>query len=543
MRCILLSLLLAAVPASAQPAAPASAGDPAEAAIRADVTYLASDALKGREAGTADYDTAAAYVIQRMAEAGLAPGAGPLGAPGKWRQTVPLRIATTAAPPVLALVRDGAPVPLAYGVDYAAGAQLDAPRSAIVGRIVFAGLGVVDPATGRDDYRGLDVRGAIVVLLQARVPGYPPAVAAHLGNARVRAKAAAARGAKGVIFIINPIRADGFAAFARSSWQTRRIGWTDTAGRPRDDGAPVIATLSDAGAAKMFAGGALSYAAVQAAERASRPIPTGALAGTIRFTATSRHRRAASANIVGVLRGRDPRLAGEYVVLSAHLDHIGMSPADAVPAGGDRINNGAQDNAVGVALMLQVARLFRADRDRPRRSILFVALTGEEQGLLGSDYLAANAPVPAGSIVADVNLDMPILLSPLLDVVVHGGDRSSLGLVAEAAARDNGLTVAGDWEPEQGRFARSDQYSFASRGIPAISLKSGPAGGSSDRQRAFTRDHYHMPSDDVTQPIRWDAAPLFARLNHGIARRIADADARPRWNPGDFYGTLAAPVK
>jgi Zn-dependent M28 family amino/carboxypeptidase len=190
--------------------------------------------------------------------------------------------------------------------------------------------------------------------------------------------------------------------------------------------------------------------------------------------------------------------------------------------------------------MLEVARLMQAQGIRPRRSILFVALTGEEKGLLGSDYLAQHPPVAAGAIVADVNLDMPVLLAPLRDVVVHGGDRSTLGPLAQAAANAVGLPVAPDWEPEQGRFARSDQYSFAIAGIPAISLKSGPSGGSAELQRQFAQTRYHTPADDLAHPIFWPAAPIFARLNLAILRAIADADARPAWNPGDFYGRLAA---
>jgi Zn-dependent M28 family amino/carboxypeptidase len=222
--------------------------------------------------------------------------------------------------------------------------------------------------------------------------------------------------------------------------------------------------------------------------------------------------------------------------MTAHADHLGVTPG---PDGTDRINNGAQDNAIGVALMLDVARRFQAAGTRPRRSILFVALTGEEKGLLGSSYLVAHPPVPRAAIVADLNLDMPVLLSPLRDVVAHGGDRSSLGTIVVSAAQANGLTVAADWEPEQGRFARSDQFSFALAGIPAVSLKAGPAGGSDDRQRAFARTTYHTPADDLTQPIEWASAPLFASLNADILRRIADADDRPAWNPGDFFGERA----
>lgn len=524
-------LLAALAPTAASPPA-----RPDEAAIRADVAVLASDAMRGREAGTRDFDAAAAYVAARMKAAGLSPGAG-----GRWRQPVRLRATTLDAAPTMVLDRDGQPTPLDLGSDFAAAPPVATGAIAIEGRLVFAGQGVVDPATGRDDFRGLDVRDAIVVMLASRPAGYPPAVAAHLGNPRRRARLAAARGARGVLLLATgPADPAAFARAAQAQWRTRRMTWLDARGRARDEGAPILGTLSPAGAARLFTGAAPPLSAVVAAEAAGEAPPTGALPGRLRFAATTRAQRLASANVVGLLRGGDPALANEYVVMTAHLDHLGILPGPGPDGGGGRIAHGVQDNAIGVALMLEVARRMHAERVLPRRSILFVALTGEEKGLLGSDYLVAHPPVPRVAIVADLNLDMPVLLAPLRDVVVHGGDRSTLGPVAAAAAAQVGLTVAPDWEPEQGRFARSDQYSFAIAGIPAIALKAGPAGDSADRQRAFAATRYHTPDDDLSHPVEWSAAPLFARLNLAILRRVADADARPAWNPGDFYGALAA---
>ncbi|GGB38107.1 aminopeptidase [Sphingomonas metalli] len=523
-RLLWLSLLLAA-PLAAQTVPPEAE------AIHADVARLAADDLRGREAGTPDFDAAARYVVARMAAAGLRPGAGR----GQWLQPVPLALTVATAPPTLVLTRNGSSTALAQGTDVVAVPPPGRRRTALDGRIVFAGLGVVDPTRGRDDFAGLDVKGAIVVLLQSRPDDVPPAVAAHLGNPRQRARLAAARGAKGVLFLAAPALADpaGFAAYAAQQASARRMTWLTPGGTPRDEGAPALGTLSYAGAEKLFAGSALSLPAVLAAEHAGTAIPRGPLPGTLRFAAAARVEKRPSANVVGLLPGSDPALAGEYVVMSAHLDHLGMvTGAD----GATHVAHGVQDNAIGVALMLDVARRFQAERIRPRRPILFVALTGEEKGLLGSDYFATRPPVPRGAIVADLNLDMPVLLAPLRDVVAHGGDRSSLGPIVAAAAADVGLTVAPDWEPEQGRFARSDQYSFAIHGIPAVSLKAGPAGGSDTVQRDFARTRYHTPEDDLAHPVEWTAAPLFARLNAAILRRIADADRRPHWNPGDVFG-------
>ncbi|MDP1027797.1 M20/M25/M40 family metallo-hydrolase [Sphingomonas sp. KR1UV-12] len=536
MRSHILSLLLA--PFLALPAAATSQTiPPEEAPIRADVGFLAADALRGREAGTNDFDVAAEYVVSRMTAAGLTPGAA-----GQWLQPVALGRAVAATRPALVLVKGAAATPLVFGTDYGGAPVIAAPAAAAVrrtieGRLVFAGYGIVDPVLGRDDYKGLDAKGAIVVMMRGVPAGLPRPVAAVVGDMSRRARTAAAHGAVGVIYVTTDFPPAEFAAAAEQGWRIGRTLWLAPDGTPRDEGAPALATVTTAGAAKLFAGARLSLPAIVKAEEAGGPLPTGPLATTLRYTAAARTERRASGNVVGLLPGSDPKLAREYVVMSAHLDHLGIVPG---PDGSDRIANGAQDNAVGVALMLDVARRFQAAGIRPRRPILFVALTGEEKGLLGSDYLVAHPPVPAGArIVADLNLDMPVLLSPLRDVVAHGGDRSTLGRIAAAAAQANGLTVATDWEPEQGRFARSDQFSFALAGIPALSLKAGPSGGSDQKQRAFAKSTYHTPRDDLTQPIEWSSAPLFARLNTEILRRIADADAAPTWNAGDYFGERA----
>ncbi len=489
-----------------------------EAAIRADVAVLADDAMQGREAGTKAYDRAAAHVAARMRAAGLSPGAD-----GGWYQRVPLTVSRATAPPALTLDRDGGVVPLTLGEDYVAAALPGRAGLSLAGRIVFAGEGIVDPATGRDDYRGLDVRDAIVLILATRPAGFAPDVAGHLGNPRQRALAAAAHGARAVVLL----------AGGDPAWQTPRFGRAD-----RDEGAPIIAALTATGAARLFAGTPLSLAAIVGAAKAGAPIPTGTLPGTLRYTLAAHRHHVSSANVVGLLRGSDPALARDYVVVTAHLDHLGLVDA---PAGADQIANGAQDNAVGVAIMLEAARQLTAQTPPPRRSILFVALTGEEKGLLGSDAFVARPPVPREALVADINLDMPLLLAPLRDIVVHGGPRSTLGPLAARAAASLGLPVVPDWEPEQGRFVRSDQYSFARAGIPAIALKAGPGGGSAERQRDFARTRYHTPADDLAHPIEWTAAAPFARVAAAIIRAVADAPDRPRWNAGDPFAPAPAP--
>lgn len=540
MRSLLLSLpllsLLAAQPVLAQavPAAPAAqvaALTPKQAALKAHVAFLASDALRGREAGTPDYDVAAEYVAAQMLAAGLTPG----GADGSWFQPVPLVVAKPEGEPTMALTVAGKPVPMAFGTDWTLRAAPGAAAVDVTAPVVFAGYGIVDKATGRDDYRGLDVRGKVVAILYSGPKGLNSEIAAHLSNRLDRARAAAAQGAVGVVVLetsqIHQVYP--FEAMAQG-WDTRAVTWADAAGKPRDSGVATLGVVSFAGAEKLFAGSKLRWSDVRAADDAGRKLPTGPLAATLtahqRFTVE----HAPSANVVGMLRGSDPTLASEVVVLSAHLDHIGVTK----PVDGDAINNGALDNAIGIASMLEVARAFGAAGTRPKRSLLFVAVTAEEKGLIGSDYFAAHPTVPKESVVANVNLDMPILTYRFVDLVAFGADRSSIGPAVAAAAKARGFALAPDPAPEEADFVRTDHYSFVRQGVPSVSLNPGPGGPGAAATKAFLDNNYHQPSDEIDLPVDWKAAEDFVAVNRDIAQALADAPDRPRWNKGDYFGTL-----
>jgi Zn-dependent M28 family amino/carboxypeptidase len=522
----LLAAALIAVPVMAADA-PLGAD---EAAIKAHVAFLAADALRGREAGTADYRVAADYVAARMLAAGLEPA----GSEG-WFQPVPLATARLAAEPVMTLTAGGASVPLTFGSDFTA--VRSAPGSAAVdvdAAVVFAAHGVVDAASKRDDYRGLDVRGKIVALLYTGPVGPPSEVAAHLGDRVGRARVAAARGAAGVVFIESGRMTASFATL-HGGWDATSVTWVGPDGRARDGGARALGLLSQAGAAKLFAGGRLSLTDVLAADTAGRVPATGPLPGRMRVQQRFTTERVSSPNVVGRLRGSDPSLRDEHIVLSAHLDHVGVT---ARPVKGDAIHNGALDNAMGIASMLEVARRFGEGAARPKRSILFVAVTAEEKGLIGSDYFATYPTVPRAGLAANVNLDMPILLYRFRDLVALGADRSSIGPIAAAAVQAAGFTLVPDPTPEQASFVRTDHYSFVRQGIPSVSLKIGPGNGGAEATARFLRDNYHKPSDEIGLPIDWTAAKDFVGVKHAIARALADAPARPRWNKGDYFGTL-----
>jgi Zn-dependent M28 family amino/carboxypeptidase len=230
------------------------------------------------------------------------------------------------------------------------------------------------------------------------------------------------------------------------------------------------------------------------------------------------------------------------VILSAHLDHIGISkPRPNDPPNKDRINNGALDNASGIATMLEVARAFATAPDRPRRTLVFLASTAEEKGLLGADYYAHNPTVPLSSIVADVDLDMPLLLYPFTDVIAFGADHSTLGKVVADAAKPMGIALSPDPMPAENIFVRSDHYRFVQQGVPAVFLATGYANGGEAAWKAFFDKAYHQPADDMNQPIDWQAGARFAEVNYRITRALADADEAPRWYTGDYFGTLFAP--
>lgn len=504
---------------------------PEQSAIRAHVSFLAADALKGREAGTPDYDVAADYVASEMEAAGLEPAAGD----GKWLQPVPL----AAAKPVGAAELTLNGKPLVFGTDFtirpfAGPATLD-----VSAPVVFVGNGVVDKASGIDDYKGLDVRGKIVAMLYSGPKGLNSEVAAHLGNRMDRAILAKAKGAVGVVYIYTN-QLQGVLPFDRMAAMAdgRVMAWANPpGGAARDLGAPSLAIMSFAGADKLFAGSRLSWNGIRAAADAGTPLPRGPLAATLAARQRFTVERLQSSNVVGVLRGSDPKLRGEYVVLSAHLDHVGVTRPN---AHGDAINNGAMDNAMGVAAMLEVARAVQAGGERPKRSLLFVAVTAEEKGLVGSDYFARHPTVPARSMVADVNLDMPIMTYRFQDLVAFGAERSTIGDVARQAAAAERIALVPDPEPEEAIFTRSDHYSFVRVGVPSVSLSPGPGGPGAKATAAFLKDHYHQPSDEVSLPIDWQAAAAFVRINAAIARTLADTPQRPAWKAGDYFGSQYA---
>ena len=519
--------VLLVMPGSAQPAA-----DPSAANIRAHMAFLASDRLKGREAGSPEYDMAADYVAVQMKQLGLRPA-------GKqsYFQPVPLMASRTRDQGALTLKdASGRVTALEFGKDYVVNGSPLAETQERDAPLVFVGFGLVAP--GRDDYRGLDVKGKIVVVLEGAPKFLQTEERAYYRSVKVKLATAEAHGAVGLVSV-NTLTAEKLRPFANVVRQYRRwvMTWRKPDGKPfAASNLPTLAGISLAGAHKLL--GADTDKILAAAETQQGEVRGFALPFSLHAVLHNEIKTVESKNIVGLMPGSDPKLKDEYVVLSAHLDHIGITP----PVKGDSINNGALDNASGVATTLEVARLFRASGTAPKRSILFLIDTAEEKGLIGADYFARNPAVPLSSIVADVDLDMPILTYDFTDVTAFGADRSSVGpSVRRAAARMN-VKLSPDPMPDEGSFTRSDHYRFVEQGIPAVFVTTGFANGGEKAFRDFLAEHYHKPSDDLSQPIRYDAGAKFARLNYEITRELADG-ARPSWNKGDFFAGKFAKQK
>ncbi|AWV05779.1 peptidase M28 [Lysobacter maris] len=547
---VAVAVAVAVAIAACQPAPPPTASEPepydasagADARrIEADVRFLADDLLEGREAGRRGHDLAALYVAQRMRATGLAPAARDDQGQRSYYQSVPMLAATREAEGAALVVhRDGGDVALAFEREFLPDADFNAAEARVTAPMVFVGQGVHAPSLGYDDFAGLDLRGRIAVLFNGAPAAFDTDRRAFHASGREKLRELAARGAVGAIFVSTD------AEDARSPWAHRADNWRRPGMRLRGaDGVAldtfpqlqVIARVSAAAAPRLLDAGGRSarqlFADLDAGTLHGFDLP-----GTATLASRSRIEPVQSRNVVGVLPGSDPALAAEHVVFSAHLDHIGIGAA----VDGDAIYNGALDNALGVAIMLEAAKRLAQSPQPPKRSLLFVAVTAEEKGLLGAEWFARHPTVAADALVANVNMDMPVLLAPTSDAVPVGIEHSSLQALVEAASAEVGVTLSPDPIPEESIFVRSDQYAFIRAGVPSIYLVGGYQGRDGVDARAingaFLREHYHRPGDDASQPIRYDDAARLAHLNAEIGQRIADAPERPRWNEGDFFGEM-----
>ncbi|AQR74821.1 M28 family metallopeptidase [Sphingomonas sp. LM7] len=527
----------AAAPTPAQTNAIVNAELPADqAALKSHILFLASDQMRGREAGSAEYDIAAQYVASQFYAAGLRPA----GDDGGYLQKVPLLSYKPADKGSMAIAGKGPSAALVFGEDYVPAGNPSKLDYTVTAPVVFVGQGIV--GLGRDDYKGVDVKGRIVAFFAGAPSSFPAEERAHFGSAATKAEIALKRGAVGYVTLESPIAGRGNYAFKTiaATWDRPRVTWAraDGSGYIPTPASPSLGTISQAGAAKLFAGARTPWAKIlEAAKKDGATFKAMPLPATLTVALKTAASPITSYNVAGMLPGSDPALSKEVVVLTAHLDHVGVGKPN---ARGDTIYNGAMDNAVGIASLIEEAKRFKTSAKPPRRSIMFLAVTAEEKGLVGSDYFAQNPTVPKADIVANVNLDMPIINYKFEDVTPFGAAHSTLGETVARAAAQLGVGVGGDPRPDEAFFVRSDHYRFVQQGIPSVFLWPGEKGPGKAATDAFLSTHYHQPSDDLVQlpAIDWESGARFVDVNYRIAREIADADQKPMWKKGDFFGTL-----
>jgi Zn-dependent M28 family amino/carboxypeptidase len=495
------------------------------------VEALANDGMEGRNTGSPGHKRAAEYVAAQFKKSGLEPaGVGGYIQPVafKSRRIVEARSS-------LALVKGGKSEPLTLGEDANVGMRVD-PAPTVDAPLVFVGYGLNIPERNINDFAGVNLKGAIAVYISSTPKSLPGPLQAHFGSAGERWKMYQAAGAIGTMSIANPKSMD--VPWARSTLARLQPAMS-LADAALDEGAgqQLSVSVNPAHADKLFAGSGHTFAELLALVDGGKPVPSFALPSRLKASVAVERSRVESQNVAGILRGSDPKRRDEFVVVSAHLDHLGIGGA----VNGDTLYNGAMDNASGIAAILEVAASLHASNAKPARSILFLAVTAEEKGLLGSHYFVAHPTVPRASIVADLNTDMFLPLFPLKMLMVLGLDESDLGNDVRATAKAVGITVQADPEPQRNRFVRSDQYSFIRAGVPSLAMKVGYDEHTPEAATAakWTAERYHAPSDDLNQPIDRSAAGKYVEVVRDLAVRIANRTDRPRWNDASFFKRFA----
>jgi Zn-dependent M28 family amino/carboxypeptidase len=497
------------------------------------VQVLAADGMEGRETGSAGLRKAQAYIVEQLTRAGLRPA----GTHGFYQPVKLIQRQIDEKGSSAALVRDGKDEPLVLGEDVFFNTRVELAGEEITAPLVFAGYGLQVPEKSFDDFAGLDLHGRIVVLLAGSPVDIPGPLASHYQTPGERWKALKAAGAIGIISIPNPASMD--IPWSRMSLN-RAHPSMDLADPEFNETAGLRMSLlfNPAQAEKLFAGSGHTFAEIAELGKDRKTLPRFPLTVSLKAHASVKRSPVESNNVIARLPGTDPALKSETVVLSAHIDHIGIGE----PIDGDRIYNGAIDNGSGSALLLDMAAsLAKASAEKPRRSILFVFVIGEEKGLLGSKYFAAHPTVDAKSIIADVNVDMFLPIVPLKVLKVEGIAESDLGDRAVTIAQSLGVKAIADPEPQRNGFIRSDQYSFIRHGVPSLKMDVGFELGTPEQKifKEWLTKRYHAPSDDLSQPIDLGAAALYEEITRRLLLEVANADTRPAWKPDSFFRRYA----
>ena len=504
------------------------------ASLRAPIRILASDEFEGRGPATRGDALTRLYLSTELETLGLQPG----GEQGGWEQPFDIVGVKAKLPATWDFSGKGGKVSLALGDEYIAGSGVQTPRASFDdAQVVFVGYGIEAPEFKWDDFKGVDVKGKVLVMLN-NDPDWDPKLFAgttrlYYGRWTYKYESAARHGAAGVI-IVHTGPSAGYP------WQVVQSSWGGVQFELPDEGEPRIQlkawATEDAARRLVKAGGAdLDALVKQAKSRSFKPVPLD-LRTSIRVD--NDVSRVRTANVAGLLPGSDPKLKDDVVVYSAHHDHFGIGDPDKT---GDKIYNGAEDNAAGCAQVLAIARAMAALPERPRRSVLFLFVAGEEQGLLGSRYYSLHPTFAPGRIAANINYDGGNYQGRTRDLTQVGAGKSSLDGLAKALVEKQGRVLVPDQNPDKGYYYRSDQFSFAKIGVPALYFDKGtdyigkPAGWGKRQHDEWTEHVYHQPSDQLTDEWVFDGMIEDAMVGFEAGWLIAQADEMPAWNKGDEF--------
>jgi Zn-dependent M28 family amino/carboxypeptidase len=500
----------------------------------AHVKFFADDSLEGRDTGSEGLRKAQAYAVQQLQQAGLEPA----GTDGFYQPITFAQFQVDEANSSLALVSGDKITKLSFADDAFIVTRTTHASSQLTAPLVFIGYGLRIPENNLDELAGLDVKGKIVAYISGSLSDVPTSLAAHYQTVAERWKALRSAGAIGVVAIYNPASMDipwGRIALNRNhpSMDLADPEFNET------EGLKIGVAVNPASAEAFFTGSGHTFAEIAALAKDRKPLPHFPLNISLQAHADILTKTIKSANVVAKLPGVDPTLKNEYVVVSAHIDHIGIGE----PVNGDRIYNGAMDNGSGSALVLDLAADLKAHPQFLKRSILFLLLTAEEKGLLGAKYFNAHPTVPENSIVADINSDMFLPIVPLRILRVQGLAESDLGERAAAVAHSFGVKAVPDPEPLRNLFVRSDQYYFIRHGIPAVIMDVFYEPNSTEQKlfKDWLTTRYHAPSDDINQPVDLQAAALYEEIVRKLLIDTANAPNRPAWKSDSFFRRYARP--
>ncbi len=502
--------------------------------IRVHVRFLAHDLLEGRGTGQRGGDVAAQYIASQFALAGLKPA----GDNGDYTQRVPLVGTVTLTESQFSLVPDqGDPLQLRLLDDYVANNEMQSDTADIDAPIVFVGYGITAPEYHWDDYKGVDVRGKVLLMLVNEPPStdekfFKGKALTYYGRWTYKYEEAARRGAVGAILVHR-------TEMASYGWDVVRNSWGQEHSYLELDGTPKLKAASwiqQEVARKLvgFAGKDLDQLMESAKSSTFRPVP---LPAKLKSHLVCKVRHMVSNNVAGMIPGNDPKLSGEAIVYTAHYDHLGIQP----DAPGDNIYNGAADNATGTAILLEMARAFGSASVRPARSVLFVSVTAEEQGLLGSEYFGLHPFLPAGKIALDLNYDDLPPIGDAEEVEVSGAERTTFFPEVQETARQFGLTIQPDARPGAGHYYRSDHFSFARVGVPAFSVNEGvkfaghPREWGEQQAQDYNEHHYHQPSDEYHPEMDFSGDARMARFGFALGWKAATQSGLISWQPGDEF--------